>query len=955
MDNKNLKDNITSQQTIYEKKTQLAALNKNPKNAMDYSNNLSILLNVMGFRSLRPNQTDAVSYLFTGQDLLFVSATGGGKCEAPGTLIRMYDGSIKKIEDIQIGNKVMGPDGTPRNVLETHSGYGTMYKISYGKDYKYSQIVNENHTMILHLRNWGSLGNRSKKRVRHPVTKQYIDQNEYIYIMAKDLYEHGTKYFIHSTGICFNKEQTFEKKCIIDHLPIDPYILGSWLGDGTSNTASITSKDKVILDYWKDYATICGDSIRVTEKFNKDLNRYSKAVTLFIHNSHNKGSFLFKNLQKLNLLNNKHIPDCYKFSSVTHRKQLLAGILDTDGYVTKNSIEIAVKSDTLAQDIIFLAQSLGIQVTKNKKIINWKNEKELSYNRLYLKNYWVLKDLPFKLLKLNGEKCKTDTSIATFKIEKIEGENHPYYGFSLDGDHLYLHADGLITHNSMVYISAAICMQLKTIIFSPLVSLIQDQADNLRSKGFKVGVINSAVTPREKSLAVALWESGDLDFLFVAPERLQNQDFLNVMVKSPPDFIVVDEIHCAYEHGDNFRASYKLIAPFVKAMKPKLFLGLTATMSPEVEEAVRRIFDLQDTKKICKSYKRDNLHFHTVKNLDGLSSYDIDGMLLNEVNKPNKDGELVPTIVYCSTAAMVNKLYQTFGKSVKGGAMMYTGDMSPAEKESNQMRFLQNKIRVAFATNAFGMGIDHPSIGKVIFRTFPSSLEELIQGFGRGGRNGCICDCILYADKTTLNTQKFFIDIGYPSRHIIESFYRGLKMLADEENLVYATLADICNTVSIPTTFSSALTQILQGSNIIKRTTIIPESKIRVLDSPPESDKLHKKFETYVSKIEYVGTEEDGYLSFDINFLAKEMGIGVETVKKVLKSFDQLGFIKYIPAARNSPLQIIGDIKTLDFKYLDQKRVEKETKLEEVVEFVDVPDKDKGDFLDDYFDLTNNK
>lgn len=757
MDNKNSKDETTSQQTIYEKKTQLAALNKNPKNAMDYSNNLSILLNVMGFKSLRPNQTDAVSYLFTGQDLLFVSATGGGKCEAPGTLIRMYDNSIKKIEEIQCGDKVMGPDGTARNVLEIHSGFGPMYKVSYGKNYKESQIVNENHVMVLHLRKHETSGKHNVKEViKHPIENKEIDHNDFIYIAAKDLYScSNTEHFLQTTGLC-------------------------------------------------------------------------------------------------------------------------------------------------------------------------------------------LKD-------------KKENIVVAYKIEKLEGDQHPYYGFSLDGDHLYLHADGLITHNSMVYISAAICMQLKTIIFSPLVSLIQDQADNLRSKGFKVGVINSAVTPREKSLAVALWESGDLDFLFVAPERLQNQDFLNVMVKSPPDFIVVDEIHCAYEHGDNFRASYKLIAPFVKAMKPKLFLGLTATMSPEVEEAVRRIFDLQDTKKICKSYKRDNLHFRTIKHLEGLSSYDIDGMLLNEVNKLNKDGELVPTIVYCSTATMVNKLYQTFGKSVRGGAMMYTGDMSPAEKESNQMRFLQNKIRVAFATNAFGMGIDHPSIGKVIFRTFPSSLEELIQGFGRGGRNGCICDCILYADKTTLNTQKFFIDIGYPSRHIIESFYRGLKMLANEDQLVFATLSDICNTVGVPTTYSSALTQILQGSNIIKRTTIIPESKIRVLDSPPESDKLHKKFETYVSKIEYVGTEEDGYLSFDINFLAKEMGLSVETIKKVLKSFDQLGFIKYIPAARNSPLQIIGDIKTLDFNYLDQKRVEKETKLEEVVEFVDIPDKDKGDFLDDYFDLTNNQ
>lgn len=507
---------------------------------------------------------------------------------------------------------------------------------------------------------------------------------------------------------------------------------------------------------------------------------------------------------------------------------------------------------------------------------------------------------------------------------------------------------------SMVYISAAICMQLRTIVFSPLVSLIQDQADGLRRKGFKVGVINSAVTPREKSLAIALWESGDLDFLFVAPERLQSTDFLNAMVKTPPEFIVVDEIHCAYEHADNFRASYKLIAPFVKAMNPKLFLGLTATMSPEVEEAVRKCFDLKDTKKIAKSYIRENLHYKTFNPPAGSTQSDIDYAVLREVNRKNNKNELVPTIVYCSTAALVAKLYRMFSKSIPGGAMMYTGDMPPHEKESNQAKFIQGKIRVAFATTAFGMGVDKSDIGKVIYRTLPSSLEELTQGFGRGGRNGCNCDCIIVNDPESIRTQQFFIDIGYPSRHTIEAFYRGLKMLEDEDHLVWSTLSDVCNTVSISNNYSQALTQILQGYNVVKRTTIVPEAKLRVLDAPDDKDKLKEKFELYMSKAEYVGTTDSkGFLNFDLNFLADELGYGVETIKKTLKSYDQLGFIKYIAPARNSPLQIIGDIKLVDFKYLDNKRLEKQEGLKEIFDYIKTPDDQKYLFIDKHFKELN--
>ena len=255
------------------------------------------------------------------------------------------------------------------------------------------------------------------------------------------------------------------------------------------------------------------------------------------------------------------------------------------------------------------------------------------------------------------------------------------------------------------------------------------------------------------------------------------------------------------------------------------------------------------------------------------------------------------------------------------------------------------------------MGVDKQDIAKVIFRTIPSSMEELTQGFGRGGRNGCECECILVADTTSMNTQQFFIDIGYPSRHTIESFYRGLKILEDKDSddrLVYATLSEICNTVGVNTNYSNALTQILQGYNVIKRTNITPEAKVRILDAPDDKDKLRDKFELYMSKIEYVGTEDNkGNLSFDLSFLSKELGFSIETVKKTLKSYDQLGFIKYQAPARSSPLQIIGDLKLVDFAYLDKKRLEKESKLKELITYIKTPDNKKSEFIENYFKIEN--
>ena len=503
---------------------------------------------------------------------------------------------------------------------------------------------------------------------------------------------------------------------------------------------------------------------------------------------------------------------------------------------------------------------------------------------------------------------------------------------------------------SFCYIAPALSMGLKTVVFSPLISLIQNQADILRDKGLKVGVISSAVTPRERSLAMALWERGELDFLFIAPERLSSETFMESMRSYPPDFVVVDEIHVASQYSDNFRPAYKKIAPFVEELKPKLFLGLTATLSKEVETDIRTIFNIDNLHKICKSVKRPNLHFSAIS----ISGPAADAKIFQELNKPNEKGELVPTIVYCSTVAIAEALYTTYGRSVKGGSMLYHGQMPQGERETNQDNFLKGKIRVAFATQAFGMGVDKGNIGKVIFRTLPATLEELIQGFGRGGRNGCDCECILLGDLNTIKTQEFFIDMGYPPKRAIEDFYFALKRLENkDDHLVSHTLKDICNCAGINIQYSSAVVQILTGFNVIKRSTNKPTAKIRFLDLPNEgeSDKIIDKLKRYETMIDTLGMEEDdGTISIDLDFLSEEMGLTKPTIVKTLKNFHELGFIKYIPPLSAPPIEIIGELKDVDFEHLANKRLEKEAKLREVIEYIDIPDDQKSEYLDNYFE-----
>lgn len=352
--------------------------------------------------------------------------TAGNGCWAPGTLVRMYDGSLKKVEEVKIGDELLGPDSLPRKVLALASGNEEMYEITpkWGKPY----TVNATHILSIYRWRKARAGEIEGKAPGEAVIK-------YEEIMLRDWLNLGKEaqrisyQWKPPEGVSFLGEMGEAE------LPIDPYILGLWLGDGHSNTLALTTMDEEICTYWCNHFS----------KYNMRVENQegNKASTYFVTNEARPfpERTAFKELE---LFNNKHIPRIYMRATKEVRLKLLAGLIDTDGYYPKDgkSFEIAQVRLGLAEQIKELAESLGFYVQTGVKVV-----KGVSYYRQHI--YGDLERIPTKLPR---------KQIQLERIQQRKNKYEPftvsakgigeYYGFELSGDGLLLLEDYTVNHNS---------------------------------------------------------------------------------------------------------------------------------------------------------------------------------------------------------------------------------------------------------------------------------------------------------------------------------------------------------------------------------------------------------------------------------------------------------------------------------------------------------------------------
>jgi len=337
--------------------------------------------------------------------------TSGNGCWAKGTKFRMYDGTTVPVEDLRPGDKLMGPDGAPRTIQETHTGTEEMYEVQPKHTENY--IVNKSHVLSLYSWKKPGQGKPQKKLYEEITVAEYLERSDAWKRVA---------YQWKAPGIEYPKKE----------VQIDPYILGLWLGDGTSRETHLTTMDKEIREAWlgayPDY------NVRVLSK------RTGKAKTYCLSN--NGKNELLNHLRGYEVLNNKHVPQVYKINDKKTRLELLAGLIDTDGYASQAKYyEIVQKRKQLAEDIKEIANSLGFKTTMHAK-----NIKGTDYWRVnIIGDVW---DIPVRLphKKIKAYKYQREARHEPFKIEpKGKGA---YYGFSVDKDRLILKHDYVVQHNS---------------------------------------------------------------------------------------------------------------------------------------------------------------------------------------------------------------------------------------------------------------------------------------------------------------------------------------------------------------------------------------------------------------------------------------------------------------------------------------------------------------------------
>ena len=395
------------------------------------SEQLSFLPELKQKYQLRPYQEECLASIPDAGAFLICMSTGLGKCFAPRTPILMYDGHIKPVEQIQEGELVMGADSKPRRVIGLAHGKEEMFKIIPVKGNPY--VVNASHILSLKIT---GMGNYRQKYTVDSLGQRYTS-GDICNISVRD-YLKCSKTFKHvakgwRTGVDFPEQD----------IKISPYILGLWLGDGNSRATAITTMDKEVVDAFTEYCEANSLIIRPAL-----CQSSAKAITYLI-----KGKCtgwgcnkLKTELERYQLMQNKHIPQEYLINDWKTRIELLAGLLDADGYIVDGCVfEIATSRAVMRDDILFLARSLGFAAYSTDKVV-----KEKTYYRINISGdtHLIPTRIPRRQASVRSQ--RKNVLHTGINVESVGiGE---YYGFELEEpDKLFLLGDFTVVHNTVTF------------------------------------------------------------------------------------------------------------------------------------------------------------------------------------------------------------------------------------------------------------------------------------------------------------------------------------------------------------------------------------------------------------------------------------------------------------------------------------------------------------------------
>lgn len=693
-------------------------------------------------RNYQKQASDAAVRLFTSKadkNGLVILPTG---CHAKGSSVLTSDGVCIKVEDVKVGDFLLGNDGTPRKVLELHNGVDDMYKVTPIKGEPF--VVNGGHILHLYKTNEGKGYNSCQPRYDEISVKEYV--------VKSANYKHLHK--LHRVSqIDFGNDKYL----------FDPYFVGLYLGDGCCiNGLNITTQREEVVEYLREFARTYGLGFRAAEKRNGE-NKAKSYFFPYAFANNNTPNPLQVTIRGLGLegkvAGDKFIPHQYKVASVEDRFSLLAGLLDTDAFYDKekNTFEYCSKSKRLADDVVFVCRSLGFfaQIGKTKVV------KGESYYRIQISGDLNLIPTKVAIRQGRARMQKKSVLVTGFSVEYLgRGE---YFGFTLDGNHLYCDNQFFIHHNSgksLVIADIASRLEGPLLVFQPSKEILQQNFAKLQSYGiFDCGCYSASVGCKDINR---------ITFATIGSVMNHMSDF--DCFKN----IIIDECHYVNSKSGQYKQ-------FIEA-KNRQVVGLTATpyrldraeggsilkfltrVRPRIFSKV--IYCCQIGELLSKGYLAD-LHYYDLTELDLrrvrsnstgadyderslLAEYERCGFydkLSNTVVKvlqpksgiPRK-GVLVFTAFTKEARQLVDKL-----QSIGVNSAIVTGETPKKEREAILEGFKRREIKVVANVGVLTTGFDYPALDTVVLARPTKSLGLYYQMVGRAirpfeGKDGWIVD-----------------------------------------------------------------------------------------------------------------------------------------------------------------------------------------------------------------------
>jgi len=300
---------------------------------------------------------------------------------------------------------------------------------------------------------------------------------------------------------------------------------------------------------------------------------------------------------------------------------------------------------------------------------------------------------------------------------------------------------------SLCYQIPALKLEGLTIVISPLISLMKDQVDNLKTNGIGAEYINSTLSFSEIENIKKKIQEKEVKILYIAPERLALEEFKIFLTTLQISLIAIDEAHCISEWGHDFRPDYRNLKFLKKLFSNTPIIALTATATLKVREDIVKQLSLVNPRIFISSFNRKNLNLIVTQKKNTFNK------ILSLIKKHKNES----IIIYCFSRKDTEKIAQQL-KENGLKALPYHAGLPNNIRKQNQELFSKDKVNIIVATIAFGMGIDKPDVRLIIHHTFPKSIEGYYQEIGRAGRDGLSSDCVLFYSKGDKRKHEFFLD-----------------------------------------------------------------------------------------------------------------------------------------------------------------------------------------------------